>query len=136
MKTMVDVNVPRFNQACVAGITAIAFVLGIWQLVPLVAVVLGLTRFGGPRYGLFTQIYIRLIRPRIGSEITTESVAPPKFAQLIGFVFLAVATGAFLVGFMTIGWVITLIVTALAALAAATRICVGCMLYEQINTGP
>lgn len=134
MKAMVDVNVPRFNQACVAGFTAIAFVLGIWQLVPLVAVVLGLTRFGGPKLGLFTQTYVRLIRPRLDGEITTEPVAPPRFAQLLGFVFLAAASVAFLAGFSTLGWVITLIVTALATLAAATRICVGCILYEQIST--
>jgi hypothetical protein len=134
MKAMVDVNVPRFNQACVAGITAIAFVLGIWQLVPVVAVVLGLTRFGGPEVGLFTQVWIRLIRPRLDAEITTEPVAPPRFAQLIGFIFLAGASVAFVLGFMTTGWVVTLIVTALATLAAATRICVGCILYEQLST--
>jgi Domain of unknown function (DUF4395) len=134
MQAMVDVNVPRFNQACVAGITAIAFVLGTWQLIPVVAIVLGLTRFGGPGAGLFTQTYIRLIRPRLDGEVTTEPVAPPRFAQLIGFVFLAAASIAFLVGFMTLGWVITLVVTALATLAAATRICVGCIIYEQIST--
>jgi Domain of unknown function (DUF4395) len=133
MNDMVDVNIPRFNQACVAGITAVAFVLGVWQLVPLVAVILGLTRFVGPKVGLFTQTYVRFIRPRIGGDIVTESVAPPKFAQLIGFVFLAGATVAFVAGFMTLGWVITLIVTGLAALAAATRICVGCILYEQMS---
>jgi hypothetical protein len=134
MKAMVDVNVPRFNQACVAGITAIAFVLGIWQLVPVVAVVLGLTRFGGPEVGLFTQVWIRLIRPRLGAEITTEPVAPPRFAQLVGFIFLAGASVAFVLGFITTGWIVTLIVTALATLAAATRICVGCILYEQLST--
>jgi hypothetical protein len=35
---------------------------------------------------------------------------------------------------MTLGWILTLIVTGLAALAAATRVCVGCILYEQIST--
>lgn len=134
MKAMVDVNVPRFNQACVAGVTAIAFVLGVWQLVPFVAVILGLTRFGGPQFGLFTQIWVRGIRPRLDGDIVTEPVAPPRFAQLIGFIFLATASVAFVFGFMTLGWVITLMVTALAALAAATRICVGCILYEQIST--
>lgn len=134
MKAMVDVNVPRFNQACVAGITAVAFVLGIWQVVPIVAIVLGLTRFAGPRWGLFTQTYLRLIKPRLGAEVVTEPVAPPRFAQLIGFLFLCGASLAFVFGFSVVGWVVTLIVTALATLAAATRICVGCILYEQIST--
>lgn len=132
MNAMVDVNVPRFNQTCVALLTAVAFVLGWWQIVAVVAVILGLTRFGGPRVGLFTQIYLRLIRPRIDGETVTEASAPPRFAQLIGFIFLVVATAVFLAGFDTLGWVITLIVTALATLAAATRICVGCIIYEQI----
>ncbi len=128
-----DVNVPRFNQACVAGLTAIAFVLGVWQIVPFVALVLGLTRFGGPKLGLFTQVYVRWIRPRVEGDVVTEPVAPPRFAQLVGFVFLAGASIAFFAGFTTLGWVITLIVTALAALAAATKICVGCILYEQMS---
>ncbi len=134
MNAMVDVNVPRFNQTCVAVLTAVAFVLGWWPLVAMVAVILGLTRFGGPSLGLFTQIYVRFIRPRLDGEIVTEASPPPRFAQLIGFIFLTVATVVFVAGFDTLGWVITLIVTALATLAAVTRICVGCMIYEQIST--
>jgi hypothetical protein len=134
MNAMVDVNVPRFNQFCVAVLTGLAFVVGFWQLVPVVAVILGLTRFGGPQVGLFTQIYLRLIRPRRTAPVETEPVAPPRFAQLIGFIFLTVGSLAFVAGFDVVGWVVTLIVTALATLAAATKICVGCMLYEQMNT--
>ncbi len=132
--TMIDVNVPRFNQACVAVLTAIAFILQVWLLVPVVAIILALTRFGGPQLGLFTQTYVRLIRPRLGSEIETEPAAPPRFAQFLGFIFLTIATVAFLFGLPTLGWVITLIVTALATLAAATKICVGCIIYEQLST--
>ena len=134
MNAMVDVNVPRFNQLCVAVLTGLAFVLGFWQVVPVVAVILGLTRFGGPQVGLFTQIYVRFIKPRRTAPVETEPAAPPRFAQLIGFAFLAAASLAFVAGFGVVGWVITLIVTALATLAAATRICVGCMVYEQMHT--
>ena len=44
---------------------------------------------------------------------------------------LGVASFALVAGWETLGWALTLVVTALATLAAATRICVGCILYER-----
>jgi hypothetical protein len=61
----------------------------------------------------------------------TEPADPPRFAQLLGIVFLLGATVLFVVGLGTAGWIVTLMVTALATLAAATRICVGCIIYER-----
>lgn len=129
----VDVNVPRFNQAMVATTTAAAFVAQWEWLVVAVLVVLALTRLGGPRLGLFTQIWVRLIRPRVdpGGPRELEPAAPPRFAQSLGVAFLAAASVAFWAGASVIGWALTLVVCALAALAAATRICVGCLLYER-----
>jgi hypothetical protein len=129
--TAVDVNVPRFNQACVALLTGVAFVTQVWVVVPIVAAIVALTRFAGPRYGLFTRVYVGLLRPRLSGPVATEPAGPPRFAQLLGVVFLALATVLFAVGWMTPGWVVTLMVTALAALAATTRICVGCIIYER-----
>ena len=131
MADRVDVNVPRFNQACVAALTGLAFVLQWWPLVVVTAVILAITRFAGPRYGVFTQIYVRLIRPNLDSEVETEAAAPPRFAQLVGTLVLGAASVAFIAGWMSVGWVLTLIVTALAALAAATKVCVGCIVYER-----
>jgi Domain of unknown function (DUF4395) len=131
MSGVVDVAVPRFNQLCVAALTGLAFVLQMWVVVPVVAVVLVLTRFGGPRLGLFTQAYLRLVKPRRKGATVTEPADPPRFAQLLGIVFLLGATVLFVVGLGTAGWIVTLMVTALATLAAATRICVGCIIYER-----
>ncbi len=132
--TRVDVDVPRFNQACVAALTGLSFVVQIWPIVPLVAVVLAITRFVGPRFGLFTQLYVRIIRPRRSGPVVTEPAGPPRFAQLLGVLVLGAASGAFLLGFPVAGWVLTLLVTALATLAATTRICVGCLIYERATT--
>ena len=134
MTGTVDVDVPRFNQACVAALTAFAFVIQWWPLVAFVAVILGVTRFAGPRYGLFTQVYVRIIRPRRTEEVESEPAGPPRFAQLLGFLFLTLATVLFVMGATVPGWVVTLIVTALATLAATTRICVGCIIYEKATT--
>jgi hypothetical protein len=130
----IDVNVPRFNQACVAALTGLAFVTQAWIIVPLVAIVLGATRFAGPRFGLFTQIYVRWLRPRRTSPVVTEPAGPPRFAQLLGVVFLGLASVLFLGGLMVAGWVVTLLVTALATLAATTRVCVGCIIYRKATT--
>ena len=134
MTTVVDVNIPRFNQACVAVLTGLAFVLQWWPLVLATAVILAVTRFAGPRFGVFTQIYVRIVRPRLDGEIQTEEAAPPRFAQLLGTLFLGGASITFLLGGETVGWVLTLLVTALATLAATTRICVGCIVYERTVT--
>lgn len=133
-ESVVDVNVPRFNQAVVSVVTGLAFVFQFPMLVGLMAVVLSLSAFGGPRLGLLTRLYVEAVRPRFQPAGPTEfePSAPPRFAQRIGAGFLAAASAAFLLGAGVVGWSLTLVVTALAALAAATRICVGCLLYERV----
>lgn len=131
---MVDVNVPRFNQGVVAAVTALAFVIQYPPLVGIMAAVLLVSAFGPTSVAPLTQLYVRAIRPRISSGGPTEfePAAPPRFAQRIGSGFLLGASLAFVLGASVVGWALTLIVTALAALAAATRICVGCILYERV----
>ncbi|MFQ5966462.1 MAG: DUF4395 domain-containing protein [Acidimicrobiia bacterium] len=129
----VDVNVPRFNQAVVGGITAAAFVLQQEWLVAVGFLLLGLSYVGGPRFAPLTHLYVRVVRPRFqpGGPTEFESAAPPRFAQLLGTIFLGGAILAFALGVPVLAWVLTLIVMALATLAATTRICVGCIIYEK-----
>ncbi|NNF88676.1 MAG: DUF4395 domain-containing protein [Acidimicrobiia bacterium] len=127
----VDVNVPRFNQVMVAALVGAAFVLQWWPLVAITAGILALTRFGGPRLGVFTQTYVRMIRPRMAGPIEHEAAAPPRFAQLLGTVFLGAATVLFVVGWPVAAWAVAVAVFALAMLAATTRICVGCIIYDR-----
>lgn len=130
---VVDVNVPRFNQAIVAALTATAFVVQQPLLVALTFVILSSSAIGGPKIAPLTQLYIRIIRPRLqpGGPTEFEPSEPPRFAQLVGTVFLATATVALWSGLEVLGWSLAIVVTALAALAASTRICVGCILYER-----
>jgi hypothetical protein len=130
----VDVNVPRFNQAMVAILTAVGFVTGWWGFVIAAWAGVALNRFAGPRFGPFTQIYVRAIRPRLLTSPDTEWSLPPRFSQLLAFLFLGTAGILFAVGLEAAGWFITLAVTALATLAATARICVGCLLYEWMTT--
>ena len=134
-RRQVDVNIPRFNQAIVAGLTGIAFVVQAWQLVAVVFAIVAITRLAGARYGLFTQLYVRFARPSRSQPIETEWSAPPRFAQLLAVIFLGAATVLFIAGFPVVAWTVTLIVTALATLAATARICVGCVIYQKIVEG-
>ena len=131
MTARVDVNVPRFNQAMVAGLIGVAFVAQWWPLIAVTAAILAATRFAGHRWGLFTQAYLRLVRPRLGGTVTTEEAGPPRFAQLLGLAFLLLASVLFGAGWAVAGWTVALIVFALALLAATTRICVGCLIYAR-----
>ena len=131
-RAYVDVNIPRFNQAVVAVLTGLGFLLQVWPLVAVTFVIISLTRFAGPRYGLSTQVYLRLIRPRLADHTETEWAAPPRFSQLLAVVFLGIATALFLVGAAIAGWAVTLLVFVLATLASTARICVGCILYRRV----
>ena len=131
--TMVDVNVPRFNQSLVALLTGVGFLLDQPILVAVTFAVLAVSVLGGPTFALFTRLYVGLIRPRVHPDgpAEFEPAAPPRFAQILGTGFLGAATVALYAEMTTLGWTLTLVVTALAALAATARICVGCLIYER-----
>lgn len=133
----VDVNVPRFNQAIIAVVAGTAFVLNIPLLIGVLFVVVALSRFAGPKGAVLTQIYLRVVRPRLSQErpIEVEDARPPAFSQLLGAAFLGGATVAFILGYSTIGWALSLLVAALAALAATARICVGCIIFNRFAPG-
>ncbi len=129
----VDVNVPRFNQAAIATITGAAYVFQLRPLVGLAFLILAVSVAGGPRWAPLSRLYVSWVRPRLlrPGQIEVEDARPPRFAQTLGMIFLGLALLAFVAGWPILGWVFTLLVTALAALAAATRICVGCLIYTR-----
>lgn len=131
--TMVDVNIPRFNQTLVALLTGVGFVLDVPALIAFTFAVLAISVIGGPRLAPFTRLYTGLIRPRLRPDGPTEfePAAPPRFAQVLGTGFLGLATVFLYAGATTVGWTLVLVVTALATLAATARICVGCLIYER-----
>jgi len=134
----VDVNVPRVNQAVTTLLTAIAFITSSPGWVAAAFVILVLSRVGGPRLAPITQLYVRFIRPRLqpGGPSEFEDARPPAFAQLLGTIFLGLALVGLYGGIPVVGWALTLVVTALAGLAATTRICVGCIVYQRFIMEP
>jgi len=125
----IDPRGPRFNQAVLTVALLAGFAADLRWVPPVFAVVLFLGAAFGPRYGPFLRLYAEVVRPRLRPAAELEDSRPPRFAAAVGVVFLAGATVAFAAGAVDVGWALTLIVAALAALAAGTGICVGCEMY-------
>jgi hypothetical protein len=125
----IDPRGPRFNQAMIAALLLVGFVLDWEPIVVAVATILVLGAALGPRFGPFLALYAYAIRPRLGPPAELEDPRPPRFAATLGAVVLAASTVAFLADAEVVGWVLALLVAFLAGLAASTGICVGCEIY-------
>jgi uncharacterized protein DUF4395 len=128
---VIDARAPRFNQATVGIVSVIALATGWWWLFGLLAaqLILGLTR--GRKYCLPCVFYFEVVQPRLG-EGEIEDARPPRFANILGAVCLSVATLAHALGLGVVGQVLGGLVAALALVAAATGLCVGCELYRLL----
>ena len=126
---VIDSRAPRFNQATIGLLAAVAVATGWWWLLGLLGaqLVVGLTL--GRRYCLPCVAYFELVQPRFG-EGALEDARPPRFANLVGAVFLTSAAVAYATGLTTPGVVLGTIVAALALLAAVTGFCTGCEAYK------
>jgi len=125
----IDPRGPRFNQGVMAAVLLVGFLFD-WPVVaPVFAVVLLLGWAWGPSYGPLLRLYADVIRPRLAPPSHREDPRGPRFASLVGVLFLFGATAAFLTGVPAAGWALTLIVAALAGLSATTGICVGCEVW-------
>jgi hypothetical protein len=127
---LIDPRGQRFGAGVSAAVLALAFVLGLPWLVALVGLNLLVSAALGTRYFLPGRAWpaVRSLL-RLGPPAHPEHEYPPRFAQALGGTALALATLAFLLGAVTLGWVFTGAVVALQTLLAVTGICVGCRLY-------
>src|ERR671924_234254 len=127
---VIDSRAPRFNQATIGVLTAIAVATGWWWLLGVGAaqLVVGLTL--GRRYCLPCLAYFEVVQ-RIFGEGPLEDSRPPRFANLVGAAFLGSAAGAWWLGAETMGTILGAIVAVLAAVAATTGFCAGCEIYRR-----
>jgi uncharacterized protein DUF4395 len=126
---VIDSRAPRFNQATIGLLSALAVATGWWWLLAALAaqLVIGLTI--GRRFCLPCLAYFELVQPRFG-EGPLEDARPPRFANLVGAVFLTAATVFYAAGFGVAGAALGALVAGLALLAAATGFCTGCEAYK------
>lgn len=126
---VIDARAPRTNQAIVGTLSLVAFLASAEWLVAVLAAQLAIGLTLGRRFCLPCLLYFEVIQPRFG-EGPIEDSRPPRFANVVGALFLGAATVAHVAGLATLGWVLTLVVAALALLAAATGLCMGCEAYR------
>ena len=126
---VIDSRAPRFNQATIGVLSVLAVATGWWWLLAALGaqLVVGLTF--GRRFCLPCLAYFELVQPRFG-EGPLEDARPPRFANLVGAIFLVAAATAYVAGLGTVGAVLGGLVAALALLAAATGFCTGCEAYK------
>lgn len=119
---MIDSHIPRFSQGLQALVLAVAFLFDARIVVPLMALILAAASTGGPRWNLWAYLYRALPIPA-GEP---ERAAPPRFAQTLGAVFLAIGSVALYgategsTAWWVLGWGPALLVAVLAGLAATT----------------
>jgi hypothetical protein len=126
---VIDSRAPRFNQAVVGSLAAVAVLTGAWWLLALLAAQLAVGLVFGRRYCLPCLAYFELVQPRFG-EGPLEDARPPRFANMVGVAFLGAAALAYAAGFDLVGAVLGTAVAVLALLAAATGFCAGCEAYK------
>ena len=126
---VIDARAPRFNQAVIGIGALLAVTTGPWWLLALLAAQLAIGLTLGRRYCLPCLAYFELVQPRFG-EGSLEDSRPPRFANMVGAVFLSAASLAFAGGFEAAGAALGGLVAVLALLAATTGLCVGCEAYK------
>jgi hypothetical protein len=126
---VIDSRAPRFNQATIGTLSALAVATGWWWLLAVLAAQLWIGLSVGRRFCIPCLAYFELVQPRFG-EGQLEDSRPPRFANLVGAVFLSAAAAFYASGFRIAGAVLAGIVAVLALLAAATGLCTGCEVYK------
>lgn len=127
---IVDHSALRTNQAFIIALLLVAFIANAPWLVAFVALVM-LVGTALPKVALFKAVYIYFLKPRklVKPDVKPDNPEPHLFAQGVGGAFLAAATIAFLLQAAVVGWALTWVVIALAALNLFGGICVGCLMY-------
>ncbi|AGZ40195.1 DUF4395 domain-containing protein [Actinoplanes friuliensis] len=123
-----DPRGPRFA----AGLTTVVLVVVLttgWGWLALAQTVVFAITAADPRHGPYAFVYRFLVAPRLGPTTEREDAAPVRFAQLVGFAFLAVASIGYLSGATALGVVSAGFGLLAAFLNAAFGLCLGCEAY-------
>src|ERR671937_2048239 len=87
---VIDSRAPRFSQATIGLLSALAVATDSWWLLAALAAQLMVGLAVRRRFCLPCLAYFELVQPRFG-EGPLEDARPPRFANLVGAVFLGSA---------------------------------------------
>jgi hypothetical protein len=127
---LIDPRGQRFGAGFSAVALVAAVVLQSWLLVALVAIALGVSSLTGTQNFVFGRPWPTVRRwLRLGPPAYQEPEFGPRFAQALGFLFLAFGAVLVAAGLTPVGWLPVLAVIGLQTLLAVTGYCLGCRLY-------
>ena len=116
-----------------AGLSAVVFVIAIlsqqFWLAALVGLNLLIASAFGSRLFLPGRPWPFIRRSLRLGPTEPEHEYPPRFAQALGGIFVAVGAIAFVAGLPILGWFFVAAVAGLQTLLATTGYCLGCKLY-------
>ena len=125
---MLDPRGPRFAAAVTSVVLVLVLVTGSGWLALAQTLVFAIGAVN-LRYAPYALVYRYLVAPRLAPPAEREAAEPVRFAQALGFVFLAVGTVGYLAGVPVLGIVATALALAAAFLNAAFGLCLGCEMY-------
>ena len=123
-----DPRGPRFAAALTTVVLVVVLATG-WGWVALAQTAVFALTAADPRRGPYALLYRFLVAPRLGPATEREDAAPVRFAQVVGFAFLAVASVGYLSGAPAVGPVFAGFGLLAAFLNAAFGLCLGCEAY-------
>jgi hypothetical protein len=134
---LIDPRGHRFGAGSSVVVLTLGLILNVPLVVPAIGLALGVSAYFGTRYSVLGRPWPFVRRAlRLGPPAELESEIPPRFAQALGTLGLALASVALLAGalgagslFAATGWLLAGAVGALQLLLAATGYCLGCRLY-------
>ena len=118
----------RFAAAVTSVVLIVVLATG-WGWLALAQALVFAVTAADPRRGPYSFLYRALVLPRIEPPAEREPAAPVRFAQLVGFVFLSIATIGYLSGTTALGVTFAALGLLAAFLNAAFGLCVGCEVY-------
>ncbi len=125
----IDVRAPRFNAWITSFVLAVGLLLSSGWILLFQTIVFAIGAFVGLKYSPYSVAFRTLVAPRLGPVVRREPQAPLRFAQLVGFLFGAVAIVGYFAGAPVVGAIATGFALAAALLNAATGFCLGCEMY-------
>ena len=127
--TVIDSRGPRLSAAITTAVLATALATNNLWVVIAQAIVFAIGAFRGPQFTPYAFIFKHLVKPRLKSEVITEDVRPPQFAQSVGLIFALVAIAGSITGISGLFVVAVSFALAAAFLNAAFNFCLGCEMY-------
>jgi len=122
----------RFAAALTSTVLVVVLATG-WGWLALAQTIVFAISAINPTKGPYAYVFRAVLRPRLGPPTEREPAAPVRFAQTVGFTFLAVATVGYLTGLPTLGVVFAAFGLLAAVLNAAFGLCLGCEAYLAIR---